>query len=255
MNLKPLKKVCIAFSGGVDSTYLLYMAYQQLGRENVLAVTATSSMCPEREFKEALEFIKKNNIKHITVAADEYNIKEFVENGKDRCYYCKKAIFSKIKEIANQNGIEYVLDGSNKDDDGDYRPGMKALAELNILSPLKQAGLTKQQIRDFSKIENLPTWDKPAMACLASRIPYGKEITKEKLAKIEQAENFMADIGFKHVRVRYYDELAKIEVPAQNIEEVLKYKQEIVNRFGELGFKSVALDLKGYRMGSMNEVL
>ncbi|OON96670.1 MAG: TIGR00268 family protein [Candidatus Epulonipiscium fishelsonii] len=255
MNLKSLKKVCIAFSGGVDSTYLLYIAYKQLGRANVLAVTVSSSMCPEREFKEALEFIKQHNIKHIIVNADEYNIKEFVENGKDRCYYCKKSIFSKIKEIAKQNGIDYVLDGSNKDDEGDYRPGMKALAELNILSPLKQEGLTKQQIRDFSKNEELPTWNKPSMACLASRIPYGKEITKEKLAKVEKAENFMADLGFKHIRVRYYEELAKIEVPSQNIDEVLKYKQEIVEQFNKFGFKSVALDLKGYRMGSMNEVL
>ncbi len=253
--LKALKSVCIAFSGGVDSTYLLDVAHQVLGNEHVLAVTVASSMCPQKEQKEAFDFAKSRGIKHIVIEANEYTIPEFVANDKDRCYFCKKAIFTKIKEIAKQENIAYVADGSNKDDDGDYRPGMLAIKELGVVSPLKKVGLTKNEIRGLSHENNLPTWDKPSMACLASRVPYGKEITKQKLAQIEQAEDYMMMRGFRQIRVRYYEDLAKIEVPPAHIAQVIEQSEQITEAFKGFGFTSVAVDLKGYRMGSMNEVL
>ena len=252
--LKALESVCIAFSGGVDSTYLLDVAQRVLG-ERVIAVTVSSSMCPQKEQQEAFDFATKRGIKHLVIKANEYEIPEFVENNKERCYFCKKAIFSKIKAVAEAEGVRYVADGSNKDDEGDYRPGMRAIKELGIRSPLKDVGLTKNEIRALSRENELPTWDKPAMACLASRIPYGKEITPEKLQRIEKAEDYMMMHGFRNIRVRYYEDLAKIEVPQAHIPQVLNQAEVIYEAFKRFGFTSVAVDLIGYRMGSMNEVL
>lgn len=253
-NLKSRGNICVAFSGGVDSTFLLKAAKIALG-DNVIAITVTSSMCPDRELEEAKSFCREIGVKHILLEADEYSVPEFVENGKERCYFCKKGIFTKVKAVAEENGFTYVADGSNKDDDNDYRPGMRALRELGVISPLKEAALTKKEIREFSKELNLPTWKKPSMACLASRIPYGKKITKEKLKKVELAEEFLLSKGFKQFRVRYYDELAKIEVLEEEISKIISISQEIISKFKEIGFTYITIDLEGFRTGSMNEIL
>lgn len=250
------EKVLIAFSGGVDSTFLLKVAYDQIG-DNVLAVTARSSTYPEREYNEATDYVNKLGAKHMTVISEELDIEGFSKNPTDRCYHCKKELFSKLKAIAKKEGISYIADGANVDDIGDYRPGMLATRELGIISPLKELGFTKEEIRILSKEMGLPTWHKPAFACLASRFPYGDEITGKKLEAVDQAEQFLLDNGFRQVRVRHHGELARIEVA---VEERNKFfNEEIMDkvdqRFKLLGFKYVSLDLKGYRTGSMNEVL
>lgn len=254
--LKTLESICVAFSGGVDSAFLLKVCKEVLG-DNVLAITITSSMCPQRELKEAISLAQTIGVKHVLLEAEEYSIPEFVENGKERCYFCKKAIFTKVCEVARLQGINQVVDGSNADDIKDYRPGMRALEELGVGSPLKEAGLTKQNIRDFSKALHLETWEKPSMACLASRIPYGKEITKEKLMKVEKAEEYLYCRGFKQFRVRYYDEIAKIEVLPEDMYRLLEetFRLALVNYFKTLGFSYITLDIEGFRSGSMNETL
>ena len=242
--LKEKKKICIAFSGGVDSTFLLKAAKEALDK-NILAITIVSSMNPKREIKESVEFCKEIGVKHILIDADEYSIPEFVANDKERCYFCKKEIFTKIKEKAKNEGFDIVADGSNIDDNSDYRPGMKALKELGIVSPLKEANLSKNEIRKICKEINLSVWNKPSMACLASRIPYGTAISRDKLEKVELAEEILLNKGFKQFRVRYYDNLAKI----------IAISDEIIGSFKKIGFNYIALDLEGFRSGSMNEVL
>lgn len=255
-NLKSMEKVAVAFSGGVDSTFLLKVAHDELG-ENVIAVTARSSTYPEREYSEASEFIKKLGIRHITIISEELEIEGFSKNPANRCYFCKKELFSKIKELAAQNGISYIVDGSNIDDMGDYRPGLTALGELGISSPLRDAGLTKDDIRALSKEMGLPTWDKQPFACLASRFPYGHEITREKLGMVDKAEQYLLDLGFRQVRVRHHGDIARIEVSVN--ERSKFFDDELMNKvhgkLKEIGFMYVALDLKGYRTGSMNETL
>lgn len=253
-NLREKKKVSIAFSAGVDSTLLLKVAKETLG-ENVIAITVISSMNPEREVKESIEFCKEIGVKHILIEANEYSIPEFVANNKERCYFCKRGIFTKIREKAESEGYDIVIDGSNFDDDSDYRPGMKALRELNIYSPLKEVEFTKSEIRALCKELKLKVWDKPSMACLASRIPYGMTITQKKLKKVELAEEFLSSKGFKQFRVRYYDELAKIEVLKDDISKIIAISQEIIDEFKKIGFTYVSLDLEGFRSGSMNEAL
>ena len=218
--LKEKKKICIAFSGGVDSTFLLKAAKEALDK-NILAITIVSSMNPKREIKESVEFCKEIGVKHILIDADEYSIPEFVANDKERCYFCKKEIFTKIKEKAKNEGFDIVADGSNIDDNSDYRPGMKALKELGIVSPLKEANLSKNEIRKICKEINLSVWNKPSMACLASRIPYGTAISRDKLEKVELAEEILLNKGFKQFRVRYYDNLAKIEVLKKDINKII----------------------------------
>jgi len=248
--------LAIAYSGGVDSTFLLKVAHDVL-RDLVIAVTATSSTYPERELKEAKDFVRDNGIRHIIIHSEEMEIEGFSSNPVNRCYLCKKELFSKIREVAGQNGIENIAEGSNIDDLGDYRPGMQAIRELGVLSPLKDAGLTKEDIRILSRQMKLPTWDKPAFACLSSRFPYGQPITHEKLAMVDQAEQYLLDLGFKQVRVRHHGELARIEVAESEREKFfnLELMEKIDRKFREIGFAYTALDLKGYRTGSMNEVL
>lgn len=255
-NLKKLGSVAIAYSGGVDSTFLLKVAHEVLG-DKVIAVTARSSTYPEREFNEAKAYIESIGAKHIVIVSEELEIEGFSKNPVNRCYYCKKELFSKIKNIASEHGISYVLDGSNLDDTGDYRPGMKAAKELEVISPLKEAKLTKQDIRDLSKAMGVPTWNKPAFACLSSRFPYGNEITAPKLKMVEQAEQLLLDLGFRQIRVRHHGEIARIEVSS---EERCKFfdlavMDKIGQEFKNIGFKYTTLDLLGYRTGSMNEVL
>lgn len=255
-NIKKLGSVAVAYSGGVDSTFLLKVCYDVLG-DKVLAVTARSSTYPEREFKEAVEYVGKIGAKHKVIISEELDIDGFSKNPKNRCYYCKKELFTKIIAIAKDNNINRVLDGANLDDVGDYRPGMIAAKELEVLSPLKEAKLTKSDIRQLSKRLGLPTWDKPSFACLSSRVPYGSEITIPKLSMIDRAEQFLLDLGFRQVRVRHHGDIARIEVAPEEREKIfsLELMDKIAEELKRIGFKYVTLDLAGYRTGSMNEVL
>jgi uncharacterized protein len=255
-NLKALGSVAIAYSGGVDSTFLLRVAHDVL-EDKTIAITAKSSTYPEREFNEATSYINKLGAKHIVIVSEELDIQGFSKNPTNRCYFCKKELFTKIKEVAASYNIKYVLDGSNLDDTGDFRPGMKAARELNVISPLKEAGLTKNDIRELSKKLDIPTWNKPSFACLSSRIPYGNEITVEKLGMIEKAEQMLLDMGFWQVRVRHHGEIARIEVAEDERKKFfnIEIMDKIGTEFKKLGFKYITLDLLGYRTGSMNEVL
>lgn len=254
--LKRLESVAVAYSGGVDSTFLLSVAHEVLG-ENVIAVTARSSTYPEREFREAADFVRQNGIRHAVVVSEELDIEGFVDNPPDRCYYCKRELLMKVHDVAWANHIRHIVEGSNVDDLGDYRPGMRAIKELGVLSPLKEAGMGKEEIRMLSKKMNIPTWNKPAFACLASRFPYGEKITKEKLHLIDQAEQFLLDLGFRQVRVRHHGDMARIEVARAERQKFfdMELLDKIHDRLKQLGFTYIALDLKGYRTGSMNETL
>ena len=255
-SIKDLKSVAIAYSGGVDSTFLLKVAADVLGN-NVIAITAKSSTYPEREFKEAVKYIEGIGAKHIVIISEELEIEGFAKNPVNRCYFCKKELFSKIRKVADDNNINAVLDGSNADDVSDFRPGTKAAMELNVISPLKDAGFTKNDIRALSKKLGVPTWNKPAFACLSSRFPYGNEITVEKLSMVERAEQFLMDLGFRQIRVRHHEDIARVEVNAEERTKFfdIKIMDKVANELKSIGFKYVTLDLLGYRTGSMNEVL
>ncbi|WP_129599013.1 ATP-dependent sacrificial sulfur transferase LarE [Anaerophilus nitritogenes] len=257
-NLKKIildfKKVAVAFSGGVDSTFLIKVCQDLLG-DNALAITICAPIHSSREIEEAKAFMQSMGVSHKIIPLNILDLDAFVKNPKDRCYFCKKEIFSHIKEIAHQYNIPYILDGSNLDDLSDYRPGLKALNELDILSPLKEAHLTKKEIRILSKSLNLPTWNKPAFACLASRFPYGEPILEKDLKKVEKGENYLMDLGFRQFRVRFHNNLARIEVAPTQINKFfdLSLMNEISRYFKAIGFSYVTLDLEGYRMGSLNE--
>lgn len=254
-NLKGLGNVAVAFSGGVDSTFLLMAAKEALSA-NVLAITMNSAVIPDREKGAASEFCKEHGIRHIQFESDVLEIPGFADNPPDRCYICKKAIFTKMLDIASKEGFSVLAEGSNLDDDGDYRPGLKAIAELGVRSPLKEAGLSKAEIREISKALGLPTYNKQSMACLASRFVYGETITLEKLSMVEKAENYLYSHGFSQYRVRLHGEnLARIEVPTFEMYKIMQTKDEILEEFKKIGFAYVTLDLKGFRSGSMNEVL
>lgn len=261
--LKRLKEIiavygslAVGFSGGVDSSFLIAVAHGILG-DRLIAVTGVDASIPEREVKEAKAFCEERGIRQILCTVDPLKEESFRNNSPDRCYFCKHGIFTEIKRIASENGIEYVAEGSNMDDLGDYRPGLRAVEELSVKSPLREAGMYKADIRRISNAMGLPTWSKPAYACLASRFVYGEEITEEKLHMIDRAEQFLIEHGFLEERVRMHGNVARIEVPPADIPRLAsdEIRTAVYDEFRKLGFMYVALDMKGYRTGSMNATL
>ncbi|HRR32547.1 MAG TPA: ATP-dependent sacrificial sulfur transferase LarE [Kiritimatiellia bacterium] len=253
--LKGYGRVAVGFSGGVDSTLLLRVARDVLGADQVLAVIADSPSMPRKEFAEARALAEAMGVACEVIYPTELDDPNYTENSKDRCYFCKKHLFERIVAIASERGYHAVLDGNNADDAGDYRPGRRAAAELGVKSPLLDAGLTKAEIRTLSARAGLPTADKPAMACLASRIPYGSRVTAEVLGQVERAEEALKAAGFTHCRVRHHGDVARIEVPESDLQRLVAFegRRQLVEAIKAAGFRYVTLDLLGYRMGSMNE--
>ena len=249
--LEKCMPLAIAFSGGVDSTYLLHKA-ALAGKEKVTALIMKTPSVPETELDEAVAFCKSRGISFFVLPADPFSAAGFKENGRDRCYICKHFLFSALLEKAKEEGIPFVADGTNADDRKEFRPGLRALKELDIRSPLAEAGLTKKEIRELSEKEGLPTWNKPSFSCLATRFPYGEELTVEKLRRTEAAENLLAELGFTQRRVRVHGNLARIEVLPTEIPLLLERRDMISSRLEELGFLYTTVDLKGFRSGSMD---
>ncbi|OGO37691.1 MAG: TIGR00268 family protein [Chloroflexi bacterium RBG_16_57_11] len=251
-NLAELESAVIALSGGVDSALLAYAAHQALG-ERAIAMTADSPSLPRRELAEARRLAQKIGIRHIVFNSHEMENPRYTANPLERCYFCKVETFTEIERMAQEQGYKAICYGENLDDNSDFRPGSNAAREFGVCSPLKEARLGKQEIRQLAQRFDLPVWDKPASACLSSRFPYGAEITIEKLSQVEEAEDYLWELGFQQYRVRHHDTIARIEIAEDEMGDLLKHAQSIVERFRQLGFKYIALDLAGYRRGSLNE--
>ena len=255
--LRSLKRVAVAFSAGVDSTFVLKVAADTLGAENVLAVTAKSESLPGAEFDQARQLADSIGVELVVIQTNEFDNPLYLTNPVDRCYHCKNDLYEKIAKLAADRGFRAILSGTNADDYADYRPGMRAAHEHDVHSPCAEAGMSKSDIRTLSRQLGLPTHDKPAMPCLASRVPYGQPITPEKMHQIDQAETYLRSLGFEPCRVRHHGNMARIELAAEDIQQATEpqNRNKIDAAFRKLGFNYVAIDLRGFRTGSLNEIL
>lgn len=249
-----MESAVIAYSGGIDSTFLLKVAYDCLGKK-AIGVTAVSASVPQKEIEEAKAIAQEIGVRHVLLKSHETEDPRYLENTDHRCYFCKAGAYDEIFLFAGKEKIRHVLDGANADDMDDYRPGRKAAGERGVCSPLLETGITKKEIRRLAKQLGLSNWDKPAAACLSSRVPYGSPITDEKLQRIEKAEDFLKELRLRQVRVRHHEKIARIEVDPADFPLIISHREEIIGKFREIGFLYVTLDLAGFRSGSMNEVL
>ncbi|MEX2425348.1 MAG: ATP-dependent sacrificial sulfur transferase LarE [Thermomicrobiaceae bacterium] len=254
-SISEMKSVIVAFSAGVDSTLLVRASIDALGAEHVVAVTGLSDTYPEEEMQEARELAHELGVEHIMARTEELTDPRYAQNSHQRCFFCKHELYSRLERVREDRGFAVVIDGTNADDLGDHRPGLRAARELGVRSPMEEIGMTKDEIRQISNALGLRTWDKPAFACLSSRFPYGTPITVEKLKQVAEAERVLRQLGFKGFRVRHHEKIARIEVPPEDFVRIAEHHEEIVAGIKAAGYRFVTLDLKGYTSGSLNDEL